>query len=159
MMKQQGIVDILVYLLEAVVSQQIDIIPEPTSVKQKLEKAGFAKETINYTFDWLKELIEQQYWYESFPNINTNKTLHLFSSEEIHKIDAETRGFILSLEYAGVLDTNTREIIINQLMQLNQPTIDLIAAKWVVLLVLMSKTNKSAQEMRDYLLTTMAQEA
>jgi Smg protein len=158
-MKQQGIVDILVYLFEAVVSRQVEVISESESAKLKLEKAGFAKESIDYTFDWLRELIEQQSWYENFPHINTNKTIRLFSSGELHKIDADARGFILSLEYAGVLDTNTREIVINQLMQLNQPSVDLIAVKWVVLLVLMSKTGENAEEMRSYLLTTMAQKA
>ena len=157
-MKQQGIVDILVYLLETVVSQQTELASEPTIVQQKLEEAGFAKETIAHTFDWLKELVEQQCWYETLPNININKTLRIFSSEENHKIDLETRSFILSLEQAGVLDTNMREIVISQLMQLNQRLVEITDAKWVVLLVLMSKSNKSTHEMRNYLLTTTAQE-
>jgi len=61
------------------------------------------------------------------------------------------------LEYAGILDTKMREIVISQLMQLNQRLIDLNDAKWVVFLVLMSKANKNAQEMRSFLLATMAQ--
>ena len=61
------------------------------------------------------------------------------------------------MEYAGILDTKMREIVISQLMQLNQRLIDLNDAKWVVFLVLMSKANKNAQEMRSFLLATMAQ--
>jgi Smg protein len=156
-MKQQSIVDIIVYLLEEVVSRQSDI-SEPKIVKQRLEEAGFAKETIGHAFDWLKELIEQQCWYAASSQVNPNKTLRIFGSEEICKISLETRSFILSLEYAGVLDTKMREIIISQLMQLNQCLVDLVDAKWVVLLVLMSKSNKNLYEMRNYLLTTMAQE-
>jgi len=52
--QQQSIVDIIVYLLETVISQQTEIVPESTTVKQKLEEAGFAKETIIRTFDWLE---------------------------------------------------------------------------------------------------------
>ena len=157
MKQQQSIVDIIVYLLEAVISRQTEIVPEPTTVRQSLEEAGFAKETIIRTFDWLKELIEQQCWYAEFPHADTNRTLRVFSSEEAYKITLEIRGFILSLEYAGILDTKMREIVISQLMQLNQRLINLSDAKWVVFLVLMSKANKSAQEMRSFLLTTMAQ--
>jgi Smg protein len=158
-MKQQGIVDVLVYLLESVVSQQTELVSEPTLIKQQLEEAGFATETISHTFDWLKELTQQQCWYDNLPKINTKQTLRIFNTEELHKISLETRSFILSLEHAGVLDTNMREIVISQIMQLNQRLVDLIDAKWVVLLVLMSKSNKSMNEMRNYLLTTTAQEA
>jgi uncharacterized protein Smg (DUF494 family) len=63
----------------------------------------------------------------------------------------------LSLEYTGILDTKMREIVISQLMQLNQQSINLNDAKWVVFLVLISKANKNSQEICSYLLTTMAQ--
>jgi Smg protein len=157
MKQQQSIVNIIVYLLEAIISQQIESAPEPAIIKQKLKDAGFSKETIIRTFDWLKELVEQQCWYAEFPHANTRRTLRIFSAEEAYKITLEVRSFILSLEYVGILDTKTREIVINQLMQLNQRLIDLNDAKWVVFLVLMSKANKNAQEMRNFLLTTMAQ--
>lgn len=160
MKQQQNIVDVIVYLLEAVISRQTEVIFEPTTVRQSLEEAGFAKEAIIRAFDWLKELIEQQCWYAEFPhtdNTDTNRTLRIFTSEEAYKITSEVRGFILSLEYAGILDTKMREIVISQLMQLNQRLINLGDAKWVVFLVLMSKANKNAQEMRSFLLTTMAQ--
>ncbi|CAL7959911.1 Protein Smg homolog [Gammaproteobacteria bacterium] len=156
MKQQQSIVDIIVYLLEAVISQQMEVVPEPAIVKQKLEEAGFAKETIIRTFDWLKELIEQQCWYAEFSQVDTSRTLRVFSSEEAYKITLEIRSFILSLEHVGILDTKMREIVISQLMQLNQRLISLNDAKWVVFLVLMSKANKNAQEMRSFLLTTMA---
>lgn len=156
-MKQQSIVEVIAYLLETVISQQTKIESEPTIVRQKLEEAGFAKETIIRTFDWLKELIEQQCWYAGFPHVDTNRTLRIFSPEEMYKVSLEIRSFILSLEYAGILDTKMREIVIGQLMQLNQQAINLNDAKWVVFLVLISKANKNSQEIRSYLLTTMAQ--
>ncbi|MEI8054414.1 MAG: DUF494 domain-containing protein [bacterium] len=157
MKQQQSIVDIIVYLLEAVVSQQAENVPQPAIVRQKLEDAGFAKETIVRTFDWLKELMDKQCWYAEFSQVDTNRTLRVFSSEEEYKITLEIRSFILTLEYAGILDTKMREIVISQLMQLNQRLINLNDAKWVVFLVLMSKANKNAHEMRGFLLTTMAQ--
>lgn len=150
-MKEQNILDIIVYLLETTTAQQTNI-----AASQKLEKIGFNKKIIARTFDWLNELMQQQSWYSEFPNVNTNKTLRIFSLEETCKINLEIRGFILLLEHVGVLDTKMREIVINQLMQLNKRSINLIDAKWVVFFVLISKSNNTDQ-MRSYLLTTMTQ--
>lgn len=151
-MKEQSIIEIIVYLLETTTTQQTNII-----ASQKLENIGFDKKTIVRAFDWLNELMQQQSWYASLTHVDTNKSLRIFSLEETCKINLEIRGFILSLEYAGILDTKMREIVISQLMQLDQGSIDLIDAKWVVFFVLISKANNTDQ-MRSYLLATMAQE-
>lgn len=156
-MKEQSIVEIIVYLMEVIASSS-QTGSDHTIIKKQLEHAGFSKEIIANAFNWLKQLIEQQSWYTTVPCVNANRTLRIFNLEEICKISSETRGFILSLEYAGVLDTGMREVVINQLMQLNQSVVNLVDAKWVVLLVLMSKSNRNIQQMRDYLLITTAQD-
>ncbi|MDR1057438.1 MAG: DUF494 domain-containing protein [Coxiellaceae bacterium] len=154
---KQNVVEVIVYLLEIASSYPLEIKEgeiAPMVIKQRLEDAGFAKDVVVHAFDWLKELIERQRWYAQtkHPGTPTNKTLRIFSPGERIHLDLEVRNFILSLEYAGILDTNMREIIINQLMQLDQLSIDLVDAKWVVLLVLMSKSNKNVQELHRYLL-------
>lgn len=164
---KQNIVEVIAYLLEIAASQsleQLDYFDDQEAVMQRLEEAGFTNDVVINAFDWLRELIEQQCWYaDSFAmavnaNVGTNRTVRIFSLEESTRIGLEVRNFILSLEYAAILDTKMREIVINQLMQLHQKIIELVDAKWVVLLVLMSKSNKNVQDMRNYLLTTMALE-
>jgi len=157
---KQSIVEVIVYLLETAVSQAADAV-DPLSdqviIKQRLEDAGFSREVVISTFDWLKELIEQQCWYAATKIDNTikaDKTLRIFDPEEKVRINLEVRNFILSLEYAGILDTKMREIVISQLMQLNHRLIELIDAKWVVLLVLLSKLNRNIQDIRSYFLAT-----
>lgn len=159
----QSVIEVIVYLLEVTASQVVSVDDAFTShltIKQKLVEAGFTKEIISSAFDWLRELVEQQNWYEASINVDASaahgKTLRIFSPEESARIGLEVRNFILSLEYSGILDMRLREIIISQLMQLNQRWVDLMDAKWVVLLVLMSKSNRSIQELRSYLLTTTA---
>lgn len=166
---KQSIVEVILYLLEMAASQSFDAndcFVEQGSVRQRLEEVGFARDVVTRTFDWLKELIEQQCWYaDSFNNgadgkvsfdFGTCRTMRVFNLEESARICPDVRNFILSLEFAGILDTKLREIVIVQLMQLQQKVVGLADAKWVVLLVLMSKSNKNAQEMRNYLLATMA---
>ena len=160
---KQSIVEVIVYLMEAATSQAEDIedsFADQAIVKQKLEEAGFARDVVASTFDWLRELIEQQCWYATSLNVNAteNKTIRIFNSEESARINLEVRNFILSLEYIGILDTKMREIVITQLMQLNQRLVEITDAKWVVLLVLMSKANRNIHDIRGYLLATMALE-
>jgi len=160
---KQSIVEVIVYLMEAATSQAEDIedsFADQAIVKQKLEEAGFARDVVASTFDWLRELIEQQCWYATSLNVNAteNKTIRIFNSEESARINLEVRNFILSLEYIGILDTKMREIVITQLMQLNQRLVEITDAKWVVLLVLMSKANRNIHDIRCYLLATMALE-
>src|SRR3990172_1585643 len=160
---KHSIVEVIVYLMEAATSQAEDIedsFADQAIVKQKLEEAGFARDVVASTFDWLRELIEQQCWYATSLNVNAteNKTIRIFNSEESARINLEVRNFILSLEYIGILDTKMREIVITQLMQLNQRLVEITDAKWVVLLVLMSKANRNIKDIRGYLLATMALE-
>lgn len=161
---KQSIVEVIAYLLELSTSQAADVdssFVDQVIIKQRLEEAGFGKNVVSQAFDWLSELIEQQHWYASNkldPSAKSTKTLRIFSPEESARIDLEARNFILSLEYAGILDTNMREVVISQLMSLNQRLVELIDVKWVVLLVLMSKSNKNIQDLHGYLLATMALE-
>ena len=52
------------------------------------------------------------------------------------KLGVECRGFLLFLEQIGVLSVETREIVIERLMELDNPEIELDDLKWVVLMVL-----------------------
>lgn len=158
---KQSIVEVIVYLLEAAVAAQnnndVDSLSNEVIVAKRLEDAGFSREVVASAFDWLRELIEQQCWYaatKTNSEVNTTKTMRVFDPEENARINLEARGFILSLEYVGILDTKMREIVISQLMHLNQRSIGLIDAKWVVLLVLLSKLNKNIREIHGYLLVT-----
>lgn len=160
---KHSIVEVIVYLLE-IANSQVTKVEDPLStqgiMQQRLEDAGFSHEVVSDAFDWLRELIEQQCWYavtrvDNSDSAKSSKTLRIFDPVEKARIKPEVRSFILSLEYAGILDTKMREIVISQLMHLNHRFIELPDAKWVVLLVLMSKLNRNIQEMRSYFLATV----
>ena len=168
-MRQQSIVDVIVHLLEAAASMQAfdphDSQEQQMVMWHQLEEAGFSREVVANAYDWLRELIEQQCWYvateatEVNQGFKASKTLRIFDQEEQMRLSLPVRNFILSLEYAGVLDTKMREIVISQLLQLNQCSIGLMEAKWVVFLVLGSKFQRKIEELRGFLLVTMPQES
>lgn len=155
---KHSIVEVIAYLLEASALKTVESTDDNMTIKQELEEAGFAKDVVASAFDWIRDLIEQQDWYAAnFGDGAANdKTLRIFNPDESIRIGLEVRNFILSLEQVGILDTKMREIAISQLMQLKQSYIDIIDAKWVVLLVIMSKSNRNIDDIRGYLLATMA---
>lgn len=56
--------------------------------------------------------------------------------EECRRLGAACRGFILFLEQIQVLQFDAREMVIDRIMALDSPEIDLEDLKWVVLMVL-----------------------
>lgn len=161
---KQSIVEVIAYLLEVATSQSEDMVEyldDQNIVQQRLQEVGFSRDVVSRAFDWMKELIEQQSWYATSSSDMAResvRTVRIFTSEEAVRISLEVRNFILILEESGILDTKMREIVITQLMQLNQHLIELPDVKWVVLLVLMSKSNKNVKDIRSYLLTAKLME-
>ena len=63
----------------------------------------------------------------------------LYSDFEQQRLDAACRGYILYLEQIGILSAPQREILIDRLLALDAPDIDVEQIKWVVLMVLFSQ--------------------
>ena len=55
------------------------------------------------------------------------------------RLDADCRGFITYLEQIGILPPTQREILIDRLLALETPDINVAQIKWVVLMVLFSQ--------------------
>jgi Smg protein len=70
--------------------------------------------------------------------------LRVYASEEIDRLDAECRGFLMFLEQQGILDATRREVVLDRLMALELDDIDLIDLKWVVLMVLFNAPGQEA---------------
>jgi Smg protein len=63
-------------------------------------------------------------------------SFRIYAPQEVTKLSSECRGFLLFLEQIRVLSCETREIVIERLMDLDTPDIELDDMKWVVLMVL-----------------------
>ena len=71
-------------------------------------------------------------------------SVRVLATDEAERLDLECRSFLLSLEQAGVLDTTTRELVIDRVMALETRAIDLEQLKWVVLMVLFNQPGKES---------------
>ncbi len=115
--------------------QDIDLDHE--ILQSKLLDAGFHHEQIENAFDWLEGLAElQDNRRDSSP---VSKTVRVYHETETSRLDEESRGFLMFLEQIGVLDTTTRELVIDRVMALDSDDIDLEQVKWVIMMVLFNQ--------------------
>jgi len=100
-----------------------------------LKQKGFSEENITRATEWIMQLMYQQITSE--PQLFDSQGWRVFTAEEIAKLDVECRNFIMYLERIRFLEPQTREILINQLLLLDQESISLNDIKIVALLILL----------------------
>jgi Smg protein len=133
---KENIFDVLIYLFENYLDDDIELIPDSEGIKTELIQAGFKKTEVNTAFIWLETLVEQSTIKPSIPS-----AFRIFSSREEIKLDLECRGFLLFLEHSAILNATTREIVIDRAMALENKNLTLLELKWTVLLVLLSQSD------------------
>lgn len=105
----------------------------------KLQVEGYSRDKVAKAFTWLTTLATQQKAKKNRPRKNS---IRIFSPDEVNKLGDEALTFIKTLEFVGVLNTRTKEILINQLMQLEQNYIGILDVKWVTFIILVSELEK-----------------
>ncbi len=130
---KENVFDVLMYLFE---NYLYDDEPQPDreSLESELFDAGFQQVEIRKAFDWLDGLVGSR----ELPDGTGGgvRSLRVYTDEEMARLDAEGRGFLLFLEQIGVLTPASREMIIDRLMALEDDESDIDLVKWVTLMVL-----------------------
>ncbi|MBS35635.1 MAG: hypothetical protein CMO26_06890 [Thiotrichales bacterium] len=148
---KESVLDVLMYLFEHYLDDdEVDVDSDRESLHQELSKAGFPQQEIQKAFAWLEGLTVGGE--VSSAGRNSTQSLRVYSADEGERLDAECRGFLLFLEQVGVLETHTRELVIDRVMALECEHIDLEQLKWVVLMVLFNQPGKEsmASWMEDF---------
>lgn len=136
--------DILMYLFENYIHNESEVFIEQTELTNELLKAGFDKPAIYKALDWLDQLSQLQDS-DKRPYLHgqtTHAAARVFANDEAIKLDTQCQGFLLFLEQIAVIDSSTREMVIDRAMALDMPRIALEDLKWIVLMVLMSVPGK-----------------
>ena len=138
---KQTVIDILIYLFEHYVDDEIELDDDEDRVKSELRAAGFDGIQVGKAFDWLQGLAvtnEQQ----AETIVENATSVRIYAAEEASKLDAECRGFVHFLGQVGVLDATSREVVLDRIMALEADEIDIEELKWVVLMVLFNRPGK-----------------
>jgi Smg protein len=139
---KENVLDVLMYLFENYMDGEMDTEPDQETLKVELLEAGFPRGEINKAFKWLEDLSERRQVTE--PNVQAERSLRVFTSHELVKLDVECRGFLMFLEQSGILTPSSRELAIDRVMALEAPQIELEQLKWVILLVLFNQPGEEA---------------
>ncbi len=139
---KENILDVLMYLFENYMNDEIEFDTDEESLRVELQEAGFQQTEITKAFQWLEGLVDKQDSEE--PTLSNASSMRVYTPEESDKLDLDSRGFLLFLEQTGVLDHNTRELVIDRVMALEADEIDLEQLKWVVLMVLFNQPGREA---------------
>jgi len=144
------------YLFENYIIEDSELQPVRADLEHELTSMGFTNGEIGKAFNWLEDLSELC----NVEAVDANRPLSAirhYTAYESRKINVEIQGILISLEESGMINANTREIIIDRIMALdiednhiddNQTD----NAKWVIMMVLCNiDTNDSALELAEEL--------
>ena len=125
--------DILVFLFENYF--HAGAYPDQETLSKRLSAAGFDSRDISQALTWLNGL-ERVGRSGSRSNSLPSKGFRFYTEPELITLTAEARGFLLFLESAGVISVLQRELIIERVVALDEPAVDLDKVKLIVLMVL-----------------------
>lgn len=134
---KETIFDVLMYLFEHYMEDEIELVPDSDNVRDELIAAGFEQIEVDKAFDWLKSLTSQR---AITPTVSTS--FRIFSHEENAKLDVECRDLLIFLERSGILNSVNREVVIDRALALGDEELSIEKLKWIVLLVLLSQPNE-----------------
>lgn len=133
----EDIFDVLIYLFENYMDNELDIIPDTSMLHTELKAAGFNKRNISKAFEWLDTLALQEE-----PTFKSSKNFRIFCTEEKYKLDIECCDFILFLQRMGILNPVNRELVIDRAMAIENKLISVEEIKWITLIVLLSQPDE-----------------
>ncbi len=134
---KETIFDVLMYLFEHYMEDELEILPDSDNVRTELLTAGFEQAEVDKAFIWLESLNLQR---SIRPTVSSS--FRIFSHEENAKLDLECRDLILFLERSGILNSANRELVIDRALALEDEEISMEKLKWIVLLVLLSQPDE-----------------
>lgn len=125
--------EVLVYLFENYF--EANIRPDQNTLARELFAAGFEEDDISRAFDWFSTLEEMTLRSGDIVS-EDNASLRIYAEVEAKKINNESKGFLMFLEQAGVIDPSQRELVIDRAMALPDNEVTLDQIKWIMLMTM-----------------------
>ncbi len=94
-------------------------------------------EDANYAIEQMKEIDRIRYWTTAVTT-SRKTSFRVFMADECNKITREAQSYLLSLERGGIIDSPTRELVIDSVMFHNSSIVDLPLMKATIFMVLVS---------------------
>ncbi|MDX1444028.1 MAG: DUF494 family protein [Gammaproteobacteria bacterium] len=135
------VLDVLMYLFDNYLDDETEIQPDRDILRIELEGAGFDRSEVVKAFDWLEVIATD---HSSSLGRHDRSAMRIYHPEELLRLSAESRGFLMYLENSGILNPEQRELVIDRVMALDSGEIDLDQLKWIILMVLFNQPGQEA---------------
>ena len=122
--------DLLIYLFENYISTKPKL--NMNAITVELEEAGFNNKDISTAFDWFNHLEKLS----NGPELTNKNSIRVLSHKEYEKISKEGFTFLTFLLNAKILNPTEFEVILDQIMILNQKSINIDEMRWIVMMTL-----------------------
>lgn len=154
-MKQTSVLSVLMFLFKHHMEDSIDLDEPSSQLMEQLQSIGFSKQLIYKAFEWLSNLEIQSNTPMEAPSVDAFRVL---AEHEKMLLDDECQSYILTLEEMGILKPVTREMMLNQVLELAEEGIDISLIRWVTLMVLFNQPDEdqALQAMEFLVLDTTA---
>ena len=140
--------EVLVYVFEN--CQQAEVAHESERVAKKLSAAGFEDSDISEALHWLAGVRAPGAELGALPD--ARRAFRAFAARELAKLDAQCRGFLMTLEQSGILNAQTRELVIERSLAASGHTLTLEQLKLIVLMVMWNLQTPTSQLVAEDLL-------
>lgn len=137
-MKEEGVLNVLMYLFRNHMKQSCNVVQNPTQLIDELEQAGFPSYAIDGAMDWLETLVKEEFRPFNAPKASSTR---VYTEEEIDFLGISCINFLIGLEQQKILNSEAREVILNQIAALDPELVDIDIVKWVTLMVLFNEPN------------------
>ncbi len=142
--------DILVYLFEN--CQQHEVSDEKDRVAKKLSAAGFEESDISEALTWLAGVARGPH--RSFaPLPDSGAAFRAYAPKELAKLDADCRGLLIHFEQSGILNSQTRETVIDRALAATGDGLTIEQLKLIILMVLWKHQTPSSRLVAEDLLS------
>lgn len=133
---KENVLDVLLYLFENYLEEEIEARYEGCPLREELEAAGFPGEAISHAFDWLEGLEDRK---RSSDTVMPTTAYRVYAAEEMARLSTGCRGLLMHLENLGILTPDGRELVIERLMALDDDAVEEDHVRWVVLMALFNQ--------------------
>jgi Smg protein len=142
--------DILVFLFEN--CQQAELAYDRERVARKLSAAGFEDSHISEALHWLAGVLRAPQG-DAAALPDARNSFRAFAPRELAKLDAQCRGFLITLEHSGILTPQTRELVLERSLAASGHTLTLEQLKLIVLMVLWNQQTPTSRLVAEDLFT------
>ena len=134
--------EIIIYLFESYmhIEQRVEI--DAQQITDELMEEGFQSSDIAKALAWLDNLTRLHEQNPQSKTLPAQKTSHrVYSVVEQRRLAKDCQSFIAYLDQADILNTHTREVVIDCAMSLEIDELTLHDLKWLILMVLFNDPN------------------